>query len=246
VATYKDISEAKATEAAMKEMMQKLATTNEKLSVVGGLTRHDVRNKLSVVTGNAYLLAKKVQNDPVALEYLKDMNSACKQIQDIFDFARNYEMLGTEDLKNIDVAETIEKAVLLFPDMKKIKVSNGCKHLTVLADSLLIRLFYNLIDNSLKYGEKITHIRVYYEKPDKGKMKLIYEDDGNGIAAKEKPNLFKEGQGRGTGYGLYLIKKMMEVYGWTIKETGQPGIGAQFTITIPKTSLDGREAYHIG
>ncbi|MGD0979543.1 MAG: ATP-binding protein [Candidatus Bathyarchaeia archaeon] len=66
-----------------------------------------------------------------------------------------------------------------------------------------------------------------------------------GIPWAEKPNLFKEGYGRGTGYGLYLIKKMMEVYGWTIQETGEPGRGAQFTITIPKTNEKGKENYQI-
>jgi len=50
VALYKDISELKRTEEALKETMEKLATMNEKLRVVGRLTRHDVRNKLSVVT----------------------------------------------------------------------------------------------------------------------------------------------------------------------------------------------------
>ena len=245
VAMYKDISELKRTEAAMKEMMQKLATMNEKLRVVGSLTRHDVRNKLSVVTGNIFLAKKRLPDNPEVLDYLHDIDSACQQILEIFDFARNYETLGDEELKNVDVAETVEKAVSLFSDLKGIKVSNECQGLKVLADSLLTRLFYNLIDNSLKYGEKITHIRVYYEKSDKAQLRLIYQDDGNGIPLAEKPNLFKEGYGKGTGYGLYLIKKMMEVYGWTIQETGEPGRGAQFTITIPRINQKGKENYQI-
>jgi signal transduction histidine kinase len=97
----------------------------------------------------------------------------------------------------------------------------------------------------LKYGEKITHIRVCYEKSDKAQLRLIYQDDGNGIPLAEKPNLFKEGYGKGTGYGLYLIKKMMEVYGWMIQETGEPGRGAQFTITIPRINQKGKENYQI-
>ena len=40
-----------------------------------------------------------------------------------------------------------------------------------------------------------------------------------------------------------MIKKMMEVYGWTIQETSEPGRGAQFTITIPKTNEKGKENY---
>lgn len=245
VAMYKDISELKRTEAAMKEMMQKLATMNEKLRVVGSLTRHDVRNKLSVVTGNVFLAKKRLPDNPEVLDYLHDIGSACQQVLEIFDFARNYEMLGDEELKNVDVAETVEKAASLFSDLKDVKVSNECRGLKVLADSLLIRLFYNLMDNSLKYGEKITQIRVHYEKSGEGQLKLVYQDDGNGISVAEKPNLFKEGYGKGTGYGLYLIKKMMEVYGWTIRETGKPGRGAQFTITVPRTNQNGKENYQI-
>jgi signal transduction histidine kinase len=163
----------------------------------------------------------------------------------MFDFAHSYEMLGDEELKNVDVDETVEKAVSLFWDLKGIKVSNECQGLTVLADSLLTRLFYNMIDNSLKYGEKITQIRVYYEVSRDGQLKLIYQDDGIGIPFSEKPKLFREGYGKGTGYGLYLIKKMMEAYGWAIQETGESGKGAQFTITIPRTNQNGKENYQI-
>jgi PAS domain S-box-containing protein len=242
---YKDISELKRTEAAIKEMMQKLVTMNEKLRVVGSLARHDVRNKLSVVTGNIFLTKRRVPDNSEVLDYLHDIDSACQQILEIFDFAHSYEMLGDEELKNVDVEVTVEKAVSLFSDLKGVKVSNECQGLTVLADSLLARLFYNLIDNSLKYGEKITQIRVYYDGSGDGQLKLIYQDDGSGIPLGEKRKLFREGYGKGTGYGLYLIKKMMEVYGWTIQETGEPGKGAQFTITVPRTNEKGKENYQI-
>lgn len=245
IAMYKDISELKRTEAAMKEMMQKLSTINEKLRVVGSLTRHDVRNKLSIVTGNVYLAKRRLHDNPEVTGYLQDVNSACEQITDIFDFDHNYEMLGVEELKSTDVSETLGKAVSLFLDMKGIRVVNECLGLKVLADSLLVSLFYNLVDNSLKYGKKITQIKVYHEKVHNGQLELIYQDDGVGIPHKEKSNLFKEGYGKGTGYGLYLIKKMMEVYGWTIKETGEPGIGAQFTISIPEKNQNGKKSYQV-
>ena len=74
-------------------------------------------------------------------------------------------------------------------------------------------------------------------------MRLIYEDNGVGIPKAEKDKVFEEGYGKGTGYGLYLIRKMCEVYGWSAKETGKHGKGAQFTITIPKTDDSGKVAY---
>ena len=51
-----DISELKKTEDALKRTMKELVNVNEKLSVVGNLTRHDVRNQLSVINGNIYIL----------------------------------------------------------------------------------------------------------------------------------------------------------------------------------------------
>jgi PAS domain S-box-containing protein len=218
----------------------------EKLRVVGSLTRHDVRNKLSAVTGNAYLLRRKLAGNPEALEQLADMEAAVRKVEAIFEFARTYEKLGVEQLTNVNVGKTVDEAASLFPDLKGVRIANECGGLTVLADSLLRQLFYNLIDNALKYGEKLTQIRVRYEESE-DKLKLIYEDDGVGISRDAKSKIFNEGftTGKGSGYGLYLIRRMMEIYGWTISETGTHGKGAQFTIDIPKAKPDGRQNYRL-
>jgi len=218
----------------------------EKLRVVGGLTRHDVRNKLSVITGNAYLLKMHLSGNSEVLDKLKDMETAVQQITRIFDFAKTYEMLGAEKLVYIDVEKTVEEAISLFSGLS-VKLVDGCHGLQVLADSLLRQLFYNLIDNSLKYGQKTTRIRIGYERVSSEELTLVYEDDGVGIPAAEKPKLFREGYSTGgsTGYGLYTIKKIVEVYGWTIQETGEPGKSARFVLTIPLTNSNGKENYRI-
>jgi PAS domain S-box-containing protein len=218
----------------------------EKLRVVGSLTRHDIRNKLSTVTGNAYLLKRKLAGNPEALEHLADMENAVRNMEAIFEFARAYEKLGVDQLAYMDVKKTVDEAVGMFPDLKGVKIVNECGELTVLADSLLRQLFYNLIDDSLKYGEKLTQIRIRYEKSE-NQLKIVYEDDGVGISKDNKTKLFNEGftTGKGSGYGLYLIRRMIEVYGWTIDETGTHGKGAQFTIDIPKAKPDGRQNYRL-
>jgi PAS domain S-box-containing protein len=247
IGVYKDISKLKKTEEELQKAMENVGIMNEKLRVVGGLTRHDVRNKLSTITGNTYLARKELAGNSKVSDYLKEMETAVRQVVRIFDFAKTYEMLGVEGLAYIDVERTINEATSLFSDMKSAKVLNECHGLTVLADSLLRQLFYNLMDNSLKYGKKITKIRIHYEKTGENNLRLIYEDDGVGIPDSEKPKLFKEGfsSGGSTGYGLYLIKKMVEFYGWTIQETGITGKGARFTITIPKKNQNGNENYQL-
>jgi PAS domain S-box-containing protein len=247
IAVYKDISQLKKAEDELRKMLQKLDKMNEKLRVVGGLTRHDVRNKLSTITGNAYLLKKQLAGNSEVLDKLGDMETAVQQTVKIFDFAKAYEMLGTEELVYNDVEKTVNEAISLFANRNNIKVINDCHGLTILADSLLRQLFYNLIDNSLKYGQKTARIRVYYEKTGQDSLKLVYEDDGIGIPVAEKPKLFKEGYSTGgsTGYGLYLIKKIVEVYGWTIQETGTPCKGARFTMVIPEKNQNGKENYQL-
>ena len=219
----------------------------EKLRVVGGLTRHDVRNKLCAVTGNAYLLKRKLAGNPEALKQLVDMENVVRNVEAIFEFARTYEKLGVEKPVNMNVGKAVDEAASLFTDLKGIKIVNECHDLTVLADSLLRQLFYNLIDNTLKYGEKTGQIRIYSRTPRADKLELVYKDDGVGIPDNMRSNIFKEGftLGKGTGYGLFMIKRICEVYGWNIQETGIQGKGVRFVITIPKTNSNGKENYRL-
>ena len=63
---------------------------------------------------------------------------------------------------------------------------------------------------------------MYFEKANQDSLKLVYEDDGVGVPFENKPSLFKEGfsTGGSTGFGLFLTKRMMDVYGWKIEENG--------------------------
>ncbi|MEM2911415.1 MAG: PAS domain S-box protein [Candidatus Bathyarchaeia archaeon] len=243
----RDITERKKAEEKLNQMMEELRLVNEKLSVVGKWTRHDARNKLSVIKSNIYLVKKRLPSDHTALKYLNEVELACDQIVKIFDFASAYEMLGVEERSYVDVGKSFDEAVGLSSGLSSVEVVNECHGLMVLADSQLRQLFYNLVDNSLKHGENVSRIKIYYkeDEADKDKLKLVYEDNGVGISDDARLNLFKEGYGKGTGYGLYLIAKLCEMYGWKIQETGQYGKGAQFTITIPKTNEKGEMLYKV-
>jgi PAS domain S-box-containing protein len=242
-----DITERKEAEEKLDKLMNELVLVNEKLGVVGSLTRHDVRNKLSAVTGYAYLLKKKHADQADVLDGVSRMEQAVKEIAAIFDFAKMYEQLGVEELKYINTEKALNEATALFSGSSSLEFINDCHGLSLLADSLLTQLFYNLIDNSLKHGEKVTKIRVHYEKADQDELIVVFEDDGVGISAENKPKLFREGfSTSGTsGYGLFLMRKMMGVYGWSIQENGEPGKGAKFTMTIPRINQNGKENFQI-
>ena len=242
----RDITLRKKAEEALKKNQVKMEIMNEKLNVVGRLTRHDVGNKLMIVKSNIYLLKKQIGDNPKLAKYLEGIDFAINQSDEMFEFSRFYEKIGVEQPSEIDVAQCFNQAATLLPNLGTLKVVNDCQGLYVTADSLLKQLFYNFLDNSLKYGEKVTQIRLHFTKEGDG-MKLFYEDDGVGIPEANRQKLFHEGftTGKGTGLGLFLIKKMVQVYGWTISEEGEPGKGVKFFMTIPKLGKNGKENYQI-
>ncbi len=237
VMVYKDISDIITVQEELSKTLDKAEMLNEKLRVVGSLTRHDVGNKLMVIKSNIYLLKKQIGYNPKLAKYIEGIDSAINQSDEMFEFSRFYEKIGAEEPSKTNVAHCFNQAATLLPSLGTIEIVNECQGLEVMADSLLKQHFYNFLDNSLKHGEKVTRIRLHYTK-DGGGVKLFYEDNGVGVSEADKPKLFHEGftTGKSTGLGLFLIKKMVEVYGWTITEEGEPGKGAKFVITIPKDS----------
>ena len=126
-----------------------------------------------------------------------------------------------------------------MPNLGNIKIMNECQGLVFVADSLFRQLFYNFIDNSLKHGQKVTQIRLYYTENDDG-VKLFYEDNGIGVSETNKPKLFESGftTGKSSGLGLYLTKKMMDVYGWIITEDGRTRQRSQIHHNHSKTKQE--------
>jgi signal transduction histidine kinase len=102
----------------------------------------------------------------------------------------------------------------------------------IYADPMVVKAFYNLIENSLRHGERVKKITVSNHQVD-GSMKLIFEDDGKGINTEEKDLIFKRGYGKNTGYGLYMTREVLGITGLSIIENGEPGKGARFEIMIP-------------
>jgi len=234
VTVYKDMTNEVAAEEKIEAALKHSEMLNEKLSVIGSFTRHDVRNKLMTIEGNAYLVKKHAGSDPKINQYLNQISLAVTNITCILEFAKNYESLGSEQRTLTDVGKAIDQAASLFSELKGAKITNECRGFNILADSMLTTVFHNLIDNSLKYGKNLTQIKVYHRKEKDGSERIIYEDDGGGIDEEAKTHLFVKGFGHGTGFGLYLIKRTCDIYGWAVKETGDLGKGARFEFDIPR------------
>ena len=102
----------------------------------------------------------------------------------------------------------------------------------VFADPLIGKVFYNLMDNAVRYGGKITTIRFSALERD-GDRVVVCEDDGDGVLAEEKGKIFERGFGKNTGMGLALSREILSITGISITETGEPGKGVRFEILVP-------------
>ncbi|NLF89659.1 PAS domain S-box protein [Candidatus Bathyarchaeota archaeon] len=226
-----------------KEADEEVAAANEKIRVVGSLTRHDVKNKLSIILSNTYLLRriigdKIIGDSPTLVKLFTSIENAVEASNKLFEFSSYYEKIGVEQPSEINVGDFFKQAVALQTNLPELQIFNECNGFKVIADSLLRQIFYNLIDNSVKHGQKTSKIHLYYLK-EQDAIKLIYQDDGVGIPEANKPRMFSEGftTGNGSGLGLMLVKKIVEAYGWDITEEGAPGLGVKFVISMPDYHL---------
>ncbi len=132
-----------------------LDAANRKLHLLNSITRHDIRNNLTAFSG--YLrLAKGISTDPKMASYIEKLESIQKSISEQIEFSSVYQDLGTTTPTWQDLHTLVTK--LPFP--KNLVLQNDIKDIAVYADPILEKVFFNLLDNTLRYGEHATMIRV--------------------------------------------------------------------------------------
>ena len=220
-----DITERKRAEDALRQ-------ANNKLNLLSSITRHDINNQLTVLRGYLFILEKR-QPDPTLTRYLQEIAIAAERIISITRFTEEYQSIGVnaplwQDCRTL--VETAAKETPLGAVMVKNDLPKGAE---VFADPLIAKVFYNLMDNAVRYGRKITTIR-FSVKRSGADCRIVCEDDGEGIPAEEKEKIFERGYGKNTGFGLFLAREILGITGITIHETGEFGTGARFEMTVPE------------
>ena len=207
--------------------------SDRKFTLLDTITRHDTNNKLTVLRGYIELM-KESTEDPVLHSYLRRQERAVEAIQDITSFTRTYRDLGMEEPSWQDVAGAVRNSAGLL-ELKSVTIYMDLAGLFILADSLFEKVFYNLIENALHYGKKITRMHISALEKEEGLI-IVIEDDGGGIPDGQKERIFEPGVGVNTGYGLFLVREILSMTQFSIRESGQAGAGARFEIVIPHGS----------
>jgi PAS domain S-box-containing protein len=232
-----DISERKATEAIMEHyasevtrVVETLRQTNDKLSLMNTITRHDILNQLTVILGYLELMKMKY-TDPSLQEFIDKEIQAATNIRTQIEFTKDYQDIGSQSPQWFKVRTVIlsNAAVLPLSDLNLVIQFNN---LELYADPLIEKVFYTLLENALRHGKTVTAIEFSCQKLADGLM-VSYQDDGKGVPAEYKEAIFERKYYQHNGVGLFLSRTILNITGMTIRETGEPGKGARFEIIVP-------------
>jgi signal transduction histidine kinase len=223
-----------------KEVNERLAASedafgiaNKKLNLLSSITRHDIRNQLTALTASLELTRMKV-TDPEVIRYIDKEEAAAEAIQRQIEFTKTYEDIGVHAPQWQDVALVAKVLQSHLPAGGEITLTLALNGLEVYADPLLGKVFENLIDNSLRHGERVRNITLSTMQYGMGDVAVVYEDDGVGVRDEEKDRIFEKGFGKNTGLGMFLSREILAITGFVMKEAGTYGKGVRFEIVVPK------------
>ncbi|HUH78704.1 MAG TPA: hybrid sensor histidine kinase/response regulator [Methanoregula sp.] len=220
----------KKAETALRQSEESLRIANQMLVTISSATRHDVNNKLTIISGYMQLMRLENPGERVT-EYIAIMERAVSDISKLLKFSKEYEKIGASPPVWQDLHAVIRKALTGLP-LGGVGFTDTTGGVEVRADPLLGQVFTNLVQNALLHGGRVTALRARTE-PRGPDLFLIFEDDGQGISPEQKERIFLRGAGRNTGLGLAFSREILSVTGLEIRETGEPGHGARFEIRMP-------------
>ena len=219
---------------------------------------HDIRTPMNAILGYAQLMEDELKEKdlPEISEYLKKLqqsgNLLLSIINNVLDMARiesgkikvdeNYERVGevVDEIISTFSSEAEEKEIHLSGSMK-------VTHRNILCDGTKIREIYvNLVSNAMKYTPRggnvtITVEELPCEKEGYMKVKSEIKDTGIGMSKEYLPTLFEPfsreqnttiGRIGGTGLGMPIVKKMVDLMGGSIEVASELGKGTVFTFTL--------------
>lgn len=216
---------------------------------------HDIRTPMNVILGYNQLM-KSLLTEPKQLDYQKKIEQSGKLLLSIINNVLDMAQIESGNMKvdeNFEiVGEVVDEILSTFSseaEEKEIHLSSSMQvtHKNIMCDSTKIRKIYvNLVSNAIKYTSSggnitITVEELPCEKEGYMKVKSEIKDTGIGMSKEYLPTLFEPfsrehntttGKVGGTGLGMAIVKKMVDLMGGSIEVESEPGKGTIFTFTL--------------
>jgi PAS domain S-box-containing protein len=261
IAAARDITEQKRLREQLEDRNRELEVQNRRVEQASLLKSmflanmsHELRTPLNSIIGfSDFLLSEPGEApNPHQAEYLQDIlnsgNHLLELINDVLDLAKVESGKMELSVEQFSPRKAVEEVCSV---VKRLVAE---KHLTLVSevapDIRLVRLdplrfkqiLYNLLSNAVKFTNDGGQIHLSLRRHDATRFELRVEDTGIGIRPEDLPRLFREfeqldiGAGRryqGSGLGLSLTKKLVEIHGGSIDVASELGKGSTFSVLLP-------------
>ncbi|MEW6687909.1 MAG: ATP-binding protein [Pseudomonadota bacterium] len=214
---------------------------------------HELRTPLNAIIGFSEVLIEKMfgEVNDKQLDYLKDIHSSGRHllslINDILDLSKIEAGRMELDLAEFDLRGALQNAITLVKERAQrhgvalsLEVDGSLGALR--ADERKFKqIMLNLLSNAVKFTPEGGKVGVA-ARPDGAAVEFSVTDSGVGIAPEDQELVFEEfrqvgrdytKKSEGTGLGLALTRRFVELHGGQIRLQSAPGKGSTFTFTIP-------------
>ena len=207
---------------------------------------HELRTPLTIINSQIDLFEEENMDEDEIKNLVtmikNESDRLSKLVTSLLDLS---ELRSVTRNEKIELSSLIEEAIQdlsFISDKKNISIENLCQEIYIEGSDLLIyRVFYNLIENAIKYNNNNGFVKIYSKK-NKDFAEIYVEDSGIGIANSEKENIFKAfyrikaNEEIGSGLGLSLVKETIKLHRGKIKVLDKEK-GSLIKVSLPISNL---------
>lgn len=207
---------------------------------------HELRTPLTIINSQIDLFEEENMDEDEIKNLVtmikNESDRLSKLVTSLLDLS---ELRSVTRNEKIELSSLIEEAIQdlsFISDKKNINIENLCQEIYIEGSDLLIyRVFYNLIENAIKYNNNNGFVKIYSKK-NKDFAEIYVEDSGIGIAKSEKENIFKAfyrikaNEEIGSGLGLSLVKETIKLHRGKIKVLDKEK-GSLIKVSLPISNL---------
>ncbi len=262
-AVQRDITDYKLAQAEKEILINKLINSNEELARFAFVCSHDLQEPLRMIRSFTEKLqlhiADDIANDEKGKKYLHFITDGAERAQILISDILAYSSISTstQPLESVDCIALIEDIKQLMGtalESNNGKITHDALPMLQGNKTQLYQLFQNLINNAVKYQTAETAPRVHVGVTDAGKLwQFSIEDNGIGMEQRHLSKIFdmfqrlhRRNQYAGTGVGLSICKKVVELHGGTLWVESTPGTGSIFYFTLQKPTSTHKETINGG